>query len=128
MKLLHRYFSPKGRIALPLIVLAALCFRDAASSVDVVGPSALVCEGLSFPIGWLFKWLLEASVQTFRQQHQTAGDYAVFLAAAAGSVLNIYFLSAFLVSLSDNLSSAHAAKVTEDEFHKLLDAHHNKEP
>lgn len=82
----------EGKIALPLIVLAAFCCCDQLlNAVDYIRPSWLVCQALSFPVGWIVAILAKDLVGAARQDN----GVVLFLltAACAGTVLNIYLLA-----------------------------------
>src|SRR5437868_2452883 len=96
----NKSIGSQGKIALPLILLAALCFRDQlVNAVDVVRPSWIVCKALSFPVGWIAKSFAELLAQTIVTRHETAASFLVFTAACAGSVLNIYLLAFGITSV-----------------------------
>jgi hypothetical protein len=91
MKHTHQYVGPQGKIALPLIVLTALCLCDQlVNAVDYERLSWLACEALSFPLGWIAKSIAESLTESIAAGHEMA---IVFIAACVGSVLNIYLLA-----------------------------------
>ena len=89
----QQFVSSTGKIALPLILLAAVCFRDqAVNAVDYERLSWVVCEVLSFPVGWLTTWIAGLTVAPEPLRSGPEAEFIVFLAACAGTVLNIYLL------------------------------------
>ncbi len=100
MKGSQRYICASGKIALPLIFLAAVCAADQGlKAVDYIRPSWLVCEVLSFPIGWVSIWAARTwfGVPTIR--YEPGVEFVVFAAAWLGTVLNIYLVAFGIRSL-----------------------------
>ena len=93
MKRSQQYVSATGKIALPLILLAAICFRDQAfNAVDYERPTWLVCQVLSFPVGWVSTWIAGMLSGPLTIRQVPGGEWIVFAAACAGTVLNIYLV------------------------------------
>jgi hypothetical protein len=124
MKPIGRYISPEGRIALPLILLASLCFLDQTfNAVDYMRLSWLVCLILSFPTGWLFAWIARAGTQMVSPSGGIAANLMVFVAGSAGSALNIYGFAGFITWLWRQRDTGNSTTIDQDEFKRLIDEH-----
>jgi hypothetical protein len=120
-----QYVSSQGKLALPLIILAALCLLDQfLNAEDYERPSWLVCLALSFPLGWLASRLGETTAHLIALQHGPIAWLIGFVFASVGTALNIYLLAAFIIWLFRKRGGAHATNVGDDEFRRLLDEHH----
>ena len=114
--------SREGWIALPLVVLAALCFLDQhLNAVDVWRPSSLLVAALSCPLGWLAHWLATVVTEMVAPHHGALAFLFDFVTSAVGTVLNIYLLAACIVYCFRPQHTP--AKVREDEFRRLLAEH-----
>ena len=118
------YIGAPGRIALPLILFAALCFRDQClNGVDYMRPSWPVFQLLSFPSGWLAQWLASGLTAMMSPGHWPDTLLIWWLAAFVGAVLNIYLLSALCIFIFRKPRDTSGATVREVEFQRLLDDH-----
>lgn len=96
MTTLRHHVSLQGKIALPLIILAALCFLDSClHAVDYERISWLVCLVLSFPLGWVAEWL----TQSIAEGSRTTIELMRFVVVVGSSALNVYLLAAFITLL-----------------------------
>ena len=122
-----KLFTRQGGIALPLIILAALCFRDQLNAVDVIRPSWLVVQAFSFPLGWFAYWLSTWITGIVAPGPGLLAFLFVFVSSSVGAVLNIYLFAACIMCLLKQPGDAgqnSRARVGGDEFRKLLEEHH----
>ena len=122
-----RIVSRQGWIAIPLIIVAALCFLDQdLKAVDVQRPSWFLVLGLSFPIGWVALWLALRVTELVSLGGSPLGLVCVFITGAAGTAVNLFFWAAFAVwcfrRLGDTTGGTRG-RITESEFQTLLEAH-----
>ena len=102
-----KFVGASGKIALPLIFLAAVCCRDQAlNAVDYIRPSWIVCQVLSFPIGWVSTWAATMVFGPPTIRHEPGAELIAFVAACAGTVLNIYLLAFGIGSLYRKMAKA----------------------
>lgn len=78
-------------------------------------------------MGWLTCWLARWLTQIIVPRHDMAATSIVFIAAFAGSILNMYLLAAAFIFLSRNRRSTHETTVGDEEFKRLLNEHHKND-
>lgn len=119
------YIGAPGRIALPLILFAAICFRyQGLNGSHHPGFSWLVFQLLSFPLGLLAQWPATGLAAMISPADWPLTVLIRWLVGFMGTVLNIYVLATLLVFTFRKARDTNGAIVREDEFRRLLDEHH----
>jgi len=113
-----KWISPQGKIALPLIILVALCLLDQFfHGQGYLRLSWYVCMALSCPLGWLAWWLTTSAIRGVE-------PLIAFVATFLGTTLNIYVMACCIKGFSRNPNEKPETTVGEDELRKLLAEHH----
>jgi len=120
-----KWISPQGKIALPLIILAALCLLDQYfNAICYWRLSGYVCVALSCPLGWLAWWLATSAMRVIDASQSAVAPLVELAAAFLGTTLNIYLIACCIKGFSRNPNEKPKTTVGEDELRRLLAEHH----
>jgi hypothetical protein len=122
------WISPQGKIALPLIILVALCcLEQFFHPVDYFPRlSGLFVMVLSCPLGWFAWWLAESSAGLVEPSPGPVASTVIFVAGFLGTAINIYLLAWCITSYFRKRHEKPQATVGEDELRRLLAEHRKK--
>lgn len=121
------YVSIPGRIALPMIVVAALCFLDSSKATDYEPLSWLVFKVLSFPLGLFVQWIATEVTLLMSPGNWPLTLMIRWIVGFMGTALNIYMLAVIGVFIFRKPRNTSGVIVRGDDFQRPLDEHHKSD-